>query len=362
MRAAGLGQWRGAGLLGTGPAAISAAMSTQPQPSPVLFFETVNAYQRSAAIRAGVELDVFTAIAEGKDTAGAIAARSGAAERGVRILADYLTLLGFLTKRGDRYALTPDSALFLDRRSPAYVGGAIEFLLADNLVEGFKNFTATVRKGGTTMGESGTLAPEHDVWVRFARAMRPLMEGPAQALAGLVLAGSKKPMKVLDVSASHGAFGLAFAKQNPAARIMGLDWPNVLEVSKENAKAAGVADRYDTIAGSVFDVDLGNGYDVVLLPNFLHHFDPPTCEKLLRKVRPALADGGRVVTLDFIPDADRLNPPMSAAFAVTMLGTTPAGDAFTFAEYERMFRNAGFARNELHNLPGTVQRAIVSQK
>ena len=338
-------------------------MSTQgPPPSPVLFFETVNGYQRSAAVRAAVELGLFTAVAEGADTPAAIAARTGAAERGVRILADYLTILGFTTKRGGRYALTPDSALFLDRRSPAYLGGAIDFLLSGGIAGAFDHLTAAARKGGTAMPEAGTLAPEHDVWVSFARAMMPMMAGPAQALAALVLAGSAEPMKVLDVSASHGAFGLAFARANPAARVVGLDWPNVLEVAKENARAAGVADRYDTIAGSAFDVPLGGPYDVVLLPNFLHHFDPATCEALLRKVGGALAGGGRVATLEFIPDEDRIGPPMAAAFALTMLATTPAGDAYTFAEYDRMFRNAGFPHNELHELPATVQRAVISYR
>jgi 2-polyprenyl-3-methyl-5-hydroxy-6-metoxy-1,4-benzoquinol methylase len=346
----------------TNPSQGQPAPAQGQAPSPVLFFDTVNAYQRSAAIKAAVELGLFTAIAEGADAPAALAARVGAAERGVRILADYLTVLGFLTKRSGRYALTPDSALFLDRRSPAYVGGSVEFLLAPGLVAGFEDLTAAVRKGGIAASESGTLEPQHEVWVRFARGMRPMMEGAAQRLAELVLAGSKRPMKILDVSASHGAFGLAFARQNPAAKVVGLDWPNVLEVAKENAAAAGVGDRYSTIAGSAFDVDLGRGYDVILLPNFLHHFDPPTCEKLLRRVHAALAEGGRVATLEFIPDEDRVTPPMAATFAMTMLGTTPAGDAYTFAEYDRMFRNAGFARSELHELPGTVQRAVISYK
>src|SRR3712207_5485102 len=106
-------------------------------PSPVLFFETVNAYQRSAALKAAVEIGLFTAAAEGDDPAAAMAARAGAAERGVRVLADYLTVLGFMTKSAGRYRLTPDTALFLDRRSPAYLGGAVEFLLAPGLVAGF---------------------------------------------------------------------------------------------------------------------------------------------------------------------------------------------------------------------------------
>jgi hypothetical protein len=136
----------------------------------------------------------------------------------------------------------------------------------------------------------------------------------------------------------------------------------VLEVAKESARAAGVGDRYAGIAGSAFDADLGAGYDVVLLPNFLHHFEAAACVKLMRKVHAALKDGGRAVTLEFIPEPDRVTPPQSAAFAFTMLCTTPAGDAYTFAEYEKMFREAGFRRNDLHDVPGAMQRAIVSHK
>ena len=80
-------------------------------------------------------------------------------------------------------------------------------------------------------------------------------------------------------------------KHNANAKVTGVDWANVLEVAKENAAKAGVADRYSTIPGSAFDVDFGTGYDIVLIPNFLHHFDPATNEKLLRKVHAALADG-----------------------------------------------------------------------
>ena len=144
--------------------------------------------------------------------------------------------------------------------------------------------------------------------------------------------------------------------------VTAVDWSNVLEVAKENAEAAGVSDRYHTRPGSAFDVDYGTDYDIVLLTNFLHHFDVPTCESLLRKVRAALGDGGRAVTLEFVPNDDRVTPPQAAAFSMMMLGVTPSGDAYTFAELDQMFRNAGFARNELHELPPTIQRVVISHK
>lgn len=126
-------------------------------PSPALFFQTVNAFQRTAAIRAAVELDLFTAIAEGHVTPAALARARGASERGVRVLCDALAVMGFLEKRAGGYALTGDSAAFLDRRSPAYLGGVTEFMLSPQIAGAFADVAGAVRKGGTAMSAEGTI-------------------------------------------------------------------------------------------------------------------------------------------------------------------------------------------------------------
>lgn len=332
------------------------------QPSPELFFATLTAYQRTAALKAAIELDVFTAIAEGAQTAEAIAEKRNAAPRGLRILCDYLVISGFLTKEQNQYALTLDSSVFLNRHSPAYVGSAVNFLVAPTLVEAFNQTTESVRKGGTALSAEGSIEPEHPVWVDFARAMAPLMAMPAELLAQLLGADAGEPWKVLDIAAGHGVFGITLAKHNPNAEIFAVDWANVLAVAEANAQAAGVNDRHHQIAGSAFDVEFGEDYDLVLLTNFLHHFDPATNEKLLRKIHAALKPGGRVATLEFVPNADRVSPPHSASFSLTMLATTPSGDAYTFAEFDEMFRNAGFASSELHALPQGFEQVVISVK
>jgi ubiquinone/menaquinone biosynthesis C-methylase UbiE len=331
-------------------------------PSPALFFETVNAFQRTEALKAAIELDLFTHVARGQHTAAALAGACGASPRGVRILADYLAILGFLRKEDERYALTPDAAAFLDRQSPAYIGGALGFLLTPQLRDCFTNLTAAVRRGGTATSDEGTVSHDNPIWVAFARAMAPLMQLPAQLLVNLVGGDRGHPVRVLDVAAGHGMFGIAVARHYTAARVTALDWPNVLAVAEENAKRAGVADRLKLLPGSAFEVDWGGPYDVVLLTNFLHHFDVPTCERLAAKAHAALAPGGRAITLEFVPDRDRVNPPGTATFALTMLATTAAGDAYTFAEYQQMFHSAGFAHSEFHPLPPTTQQAVVSHK
>jgi len=336
--------------------------SVAPQPSPQIFFQNLNAHQRTEALKAAIELEVFTAIGEGNTTAEAIAKRCNASERGTRILCDYLTIMEMLTKENGKYGLTLDSSVFLDKRSPGYVGGATEFLLSSTLVAGFRNLTEAVRKGGTSIENEGTVSPENPVWVKFARGMAGLMSMPAQLLAKLADPQADKKLKVLDIAAGHGLFGIALATNNKQAEVTALDWKAVLEVAKENARTAGVEDRYKTLEGSAFDVDFGTGYDVVLLTNFLHHFDPPTCEQLLKKVHSSLADGGRAVTLEFVPNEDRVTPPDSAGFSLIMLSGTPSGDAYTFSELEKMFSNAGFSHSTLHPLPPTFQQVVISEK
>jgi len=333
---------------------------TGKQPTPALVFDTFNGYQRNQALQTAIELEFFTAIGEGNTTARAIAQRCGASERGTRIVCDFLTVIGFLTKEGENYALTLDSATFLDKRSPAYMGTVSNFILSPYIREPFERLTETVRNG--FYAADTALEPDHPMWVEFARSMQPMMALPSQLMAQLVDPTKDTKLRVLDIAAGHGLYGIAFAKQNPQVEVTAVDWPKVLEVAKENAQATGVADRYQTKPGSAFDVDYGTGYDLVLLTNFLHHFDKETCETLLKKVRGALADGGRAVALEFVPNDDRVTPPQAAAFSLQMLGGTPKGDAYTFAELEQMFHNAGFARSEMHELPPTIERVVISHK
>jgi ubiquinone/menaquinone biosynthesis C-methylase UbiE len=331
------------------------------KPNPVRLFEALNAYQLTEAVKAACELRVFTAIAESDGSVAQVAARCQASERGTRMLCDYLTTHGFLAKSAERYAVQPELAPFVVRSSSAYMGNTVEFLLSSDLVDAFRDLANCVRKGATTLSARGSMEPQHPMWVKFARVMGPVLAVTAPKLAELADPSADKPIRVLDMAAGHGLFGIALAQRNRQAQVTAQDWAPVLEVAREHAQTAGVAERYRLLPGDAFDVDLGTGYDVVLLTNFLHHFDAVACERLLRRVAGSLASGGVVATLEFVPNEDRVSPPPTARFALTMLVTTAAGDAFTFKDYEAMFRTAGFSRNELHALPDSPQSVIVSK-
>jgi ubiquinone/menaquinone biosynthesis C-methylase UbiE len=326
-----------------------------------MIFGVITGYQRTAAFKGAVDLDLFTAVAEGNDTPAAIASRCRANERGVRILCDTLVVMGFLVKRNGRYTLPPGGEL-LDRRSPMYAADVARFVASPELVGHFTRVADSVRAGGTVVPNEGSLAPEHPMWIEFARGMRPFAEFLAQLVANLLRADEAPPWKVLDIAAGHGAFGIALAKANPRAEIVALDWPNVLVVAEENAAKAGVADRLRKLPGSALELDYGSDYDLVLVPNLLHHFDPAGCENVLSRAHAALRPGGRVVIVEFVPNDDRVSPPEPASFALVMLVETPRGDAYTFAELAAMAKRAGFAKSECHDLAPSFHRAVIATK
>jgi ubiquinone/menaquinone biosynthesis C-methylase UbiE len=337
--------------------------TSQPQPtlSPERLFSSLNAYQLTSGLIGAIDLDLFTAIDEGKQTAPAIAERCHASERGCRILCDFLTVHGFLTKNGGQWGLTPDSAAFLSRKSPMYMGTIAKFLNSPESMSNFADVAGLVRKGGTLWGDEGSVSANNAIWVEFARSMPPIVGGAAQEIAEIGC-GDGQPWRVLDIAAGHGLFGIAIASRNPQASITALDWAAVLEVAKENAARAGVQDRVHAVAGSAFETDLGSGYDVVLLTNFLHHFDRSTNVGLLKKVHAALKPGGRAMTLEFVPNPDRISPPVHATFSMMMLGHTRAGDAYTFAELESMFAEAEFASTIMQELQQSPERLLISRR
>jgi 2-polyprenyl-3-methyl-5-hydroxy-6-metoxy-1,4-benzoquinol methylase len=328
-------------------------------PSPDLFFETVFAFERTAALKTAIDLDVFTALAEGARTAPAIAAQCGAAERGIRILCNYLTTLGLLEKIDDAFGLTPVSAAFLSKRSRAYLGGALAFLASPDVVRNFDQLTETVRRGTIPPSANNTVSQENPAWVTFAEAMAPTMMPNAMAMAEILPTSGET--RVLDLAAGHGMFGITLAQRNPRADIVAVDWPAVLAVAKSHAVKMGVGERYRTIAGDAFAVDFGSGFDIALVTNFLHHFDKETNVAFMRKVAAALKPGGRVAVLEFVPNDDAVSPPIPAQFGLIMLAGTPAGEVYSFRELKDMLQRAGFSSITPHSTP-TPQTIVVAVK
>jgi ubiquinone/menaquinone biosynthesis C-methylase UbiE len=330
-----------------------------PPPSPAKFVEAMQAYQRTAAMKTAIELELFTLVGDGSKTVDDLAQVTNASRRGVHALCDFLVIMGFLTKVNRRYGLTADSAVFLDKKSPAYVGTATKFFASPFVMENFTDLESIVRSGGPRL-DRPSFEREHPVWVDFARGMAPLLQLVAEETAKLVHVDSAT--RVLDIAAGHGLFGISVARRNPDATIVALDSQAVLAIAQENAERLGVSDRYTLLPGDALEVPYGKGYGVVLVPNFLHHFDREAIRIVLKKIHGALAPGGRVVVVEFVPNDDRVSPPVAAGFVLNVLANTRGGDAYSLSEYRAMFQETGFSLTGVYPLPPTPETALIAAK
>jgi len=349
------------------PQPVTPAIGAQPEVSPLFFFNQINAYQQTATLMAALQLDVFTKLAEAASpeerTAQALARRIQASEKGTRVLCDFLTIHGLLLKHDAAgpyawYQPTQEASVYLDRRSPRSLAAAPKFIAPPPMHGAAEVVAASVRKGGTVTEEYTN--ENAGMWVDFARGMAPFTGASASAIASLV--DGPGPRKILDIAASHGAFGIACLKRNPQAKVVALDGATVLEVGAENAQQAGVAERWSKLPGDAFQADLGKDYDAVLVTNFLHHFTPEICEQFLRRLHAALKPGGKVAVLEFVPNDDRVTPPVPASFALIMLMGTVEGDAYTYRQLNAMLENAGFRGTQRHDVAATQQTILVATK
>jgi hypothetical protein len=328
-----------------------------PQPDPGIVFSELGCFQRTMAMKGAVELDLFTIIDNGSTSAEAIAGAARANARGVRILCDYLVVHGHLTKHNGGYGLTPTSKQFLSRNSRAYMGTMIGFVLHERTMANSNDIAGAVRRGGPA---TNSLIDEEPVWVEFAKAMAPMAYMTSQALAKLLQAEGPST-SVLDIAASHGYFGIAVALLNPDARVTALDSASVLEVARVNAERMGVSPRHHLLAGDAFKTDLGSGYDLALVTNFVHAFDREVNIGLLKRVHGAMDRGGRIALVEMVPNEDRVSPPAPAAFAMSMLVSTNGGDAYTFSELKDMLIAAGFDAVRMEPLDSMPQRAVIAR-
>ncbi|KUM25603.1 hypothetical protein AU467_25895 [Mesorhizobium loti] len=335
-----------------------------PLPSPSRITDNAFAFQRTAALRAAVGLDIFTAIGEGHDTPATLAERCGAAERGIRILCDYLSAIELLSRKEGRYIATADAAAYLDRRSPAFIGDALRFVASETALKAvLGDPVAVVRNGGTILDETEHFgAPDQADWSTYARLVAPMMARSAALLADLVAGGDALVKRILDIAAGPGQNGIALARRLPDAHVRAVDWPSVLEIAAENALIAGLDERWRALSGSALEMEFGGPYDVAIVARFLHLLAPQDRESLLRRVHAALAPGGRIVVLQTLLDEDRASPPFAVAMNFNILATTPSGEVATTGEFEALIHRTGFGRLGWHDIPDSDERIAIAWK
>ncbi len=307
-------------------------------------------YAPPLILEAALNWRVFDLLDQGPQTLGLLAAQSGASERGLTAILNALVGLEFLVRRGNRYALTPESAAFLVSTKPGYHGAFFQHMIRQ-LLPNWLQLTEAVRTG-RPVTTANRQEEGQQFFAEFVEGLFPVSYKAAQVLGEhLGIPKAASPVSVLDIGAGSGVWGIALAQQSPHVRIHAVDWPAVLEVTNRMAQRHGVADRLRTVGGDLLEADFGAGHQVATIGHILHSEGRERSRQLLRKTFAALAPGGTIVISEFMPNDERTGPPTSLIFAVNMLLHTASGDTFTFAEIADWLREAGFAHARLLEAP-----------
>jgi ubiquinone/menaquinone biosynthesis C-methylase UbiE len=323
---------------------------SQAQVSPQRILSTLQAYRDAAVLNTAIELELFTRIAHGADTANRIASELSAPVRGIRLLCDYLAVAGLIVKDGEELKLAADAAMFLDKRSPSYLGGAAGKLYSTPLLRGFERLTEYVR--AHEPGERDKVEPES---LDLARGVADRAAAARAFCDLLVFPGG--PLKILDVGGRDGTYGIAIAARYPEAVVVAADRPAALKIAHKNAARAGLGTRYQNIPGDLLAMPFGRGFDAALCTGGLYQLDAAQIELLLKRIRDGLKKTGQLIILEFLAE-DR---PEYAGFGLTMLTATRRGGPYSLAEVKDILRLSGFTFLESRPLPAAHATLITAR-
>jgi ubiquinone/menaquinone biosynthesis C-methylase UbiE len=320
-----------------------AAQAPQLDPAPLM--QMSFSFAPSRILSAAVQLDIFSKIAAGAQTAGEIAKAADISERGTRMLLDALRGFELLTKHKDAYALSPMAAKFLVRDSPDYLGAMFE---NNDHWEAWTKLPEAIRTGKPARAVFDPSEAEKFFSV-LTRSLHVQNRIPAQRLAKLLGIGtSHKGVHVLDVGCGSGVWSIAIAEADPAAHVTAQDLPKVLDQTRGYVERHDVVKQYDFMPGDLHSLTLPAAkYDVVLLGHIIHSESESSALELFKLLKPSLKPGGRLAIIDMIPNDERSGPPFPLIFALNMLVYTHEGGTYTFSEYKKWLTDAGYASVEL---------------
>ena len=326
-------------------------MSTTAPVTPERIMQFAWGYAPTLAIETAIRHRIFDVLDAGPKTLAETVAATGASERGVRVIMNMLAGLGFLAKSGDTYSLTPESETFLVSTKPSFQGGIFKHT-SQQLVPKWLQLNEIVATGkpACAVNEEGDGSAFFQV---FVHDIFPLSYPSATVLAKhLALDQRQGEVRVLDLAAGSGVWGIALAQNADNVSVTAFDWSGVLPATRSMVERFGLTPRFAFIAGDLNTTPFGEGYDVATLGHILHSEGATKSKRLLKKTFDSLASGGTIAIAEFLVNADRTGPPGSLIFAANMLVNTEDGDTFSFEEISEWLRDAGFVNPRLLDAPG----------
>ena len=309
-------------------------------------------YAPPLIISAAVNNRVFDALDSGAKTVEQLQKETGASARGLRAIMDALVGMELLKKdRQWKYSLTPESQAFLISERPGTLAGFFGSVLPI-LASRWLRLTDIVREGrppvAVNQETEGT-----EFFSQLVETIVPMSYPGAQKLADhLKVANAKEQVRVIDLAAGSGIWGIAVAQKSPQVRVTAVDWAGMIPTTKRITKKFGVRDRFDFIEGDLSEANFGTGYDVATLGHILHSEGEERSRQLLKKTLRALKSGGTIAIAEWLVNDNRTKPLPSLMFSVQMLVNTEKGDTFSFNEIKKWLEDAGFKKVRKLEAPG----------
>jgi SAM-dependent methyltransferase len=322
------------------------------QVTPERLMQLAFAYAPPLIIGAAVNNRLFDALQSGAKTITQVSEETGASERGLRAVLNALVGLGLLNKdRKERYSLTPQSEVFLISNKPGTLAGFFA-MNSTHLMPDWLHLSESVKTGLPPIALNQE-AHGPEFFSALVENIIP-MSYPAAVKLGqaLRLSKTRQPVRVLDIAAGSGIWGIALAQQSPHVRVTAQDWAAMIPTTKRITKKFGMADRFDYIEGDVLGANFGTGYDIATLGHILHTEGQERSRQLLKRVFRALKSGGTAAIGEWLVNDARTAPPNGLIFAVNMLVHSEEGDTFSFNEIKRWLEEAGFKKVRKLAAPG----------
>lgn len=349
------------------PAHDAPAPLHPPQTDPTPIFDLYRGNYATELLAAAVaHFDLFSQLAAGPLSFGALRDRLELASRPANVLIVALRAMGLLTSdEPGRVDLTPLAREHLLPGGEFYVGdyvglGAQTAGVREMVQRLRANRPAADKAPDDEAGKSpeaggqGAAAQGGAAFI-FREGIESAMDHEASARRlTLGLAGRAKNVapvlarnyplngarRLLDVGGGTGIYSLALLRANPKLHAVIWDRPEVLKVAREFAAEHDLSDRVDLVPGDMFAGPLPEGCDVILLSNILHDWDVPECRKIVGRCAAALPPGARLLIHDvFLNDA--LDGPLPVALYSANLFCVTEGRAYSAAEYREFLSDAG---------------------
>ncbi|HEY6893275.1 MAG TPA: methyltransferase [Rhodanobacteraceae bacterium] len=316
-------------------------------------------YWVSQILRAATHYKFFTLIASGHTTADAIARAADTDVRGTRMVLDSLVALDVLTKRGQKYGLTPDADALLVAGRPGDLTGMLDVHVGLTW-EDWGHLTEALRDP-TKVRQYGNLDAAAEFFPKLIRAILPLGLGAADATAEHLGIGTrKKGARILDVGVGGAAWSMPFAKRDRTVRVTGFDIPAVLAETKRIVAEFGVEQQYVFQARDLMkDTPDQSAFDLVILGNICHGLSDRQNRDLLGRMRRALAPGGQLVIADMIPNDERTGPPFPVLFAVNMF-VMGGEDTYPMSTYRAWLADAAYRDVEVFDTGRSHSPVIIA--